>query len=192
MSLACRRPLPETPPRAWGRLTCGLEFDDSVRNTPTCVGKTSGARGRWTRRRKHPHVRGEDQAAFRLSPSAMETPPRAWGRPVPGCHCCGLSGNTPTCVGKTPSLHRNLNHGQKHPHVRGEDFTWLDQRYDAEETPPRAWGRPECGAWHVGTARNTPTCVGKTHEPIHPHQSTGKHPHVRGEDKNPLGGGLVG
>ena len=29
--------------------------------------------------------------------------------------------NTPTCVGKTTFLHRTLETGEKHPHMRGED-----------------------------------------------------------------------
>ena len=32
----------ETPPRVWGRLGQGQILNDSVGNTPTCVGKTHG------------------------------------------------------------------------------------------------------------------------------------------------------
>ena len=31
----------ETPPRAWGRLTTTVTTEDSIRNTPTSVGKTN-------------------------------------------------------------------------------------------------------------------------------------------------------
>ncbi len=56
----------ETPPRAWGRLlhrSCRLVPRG---NTPTCVGKTPLYQLFFCRRRKHPHVRGEDQAGLML------------------------------------------------------------------------------------------------------------------------------
>ncbi len=71
---------PETPPRAWGRLTSPESIRKSFRNTPTCVGKTRTHSEGLTSCRKHPHVRGED---FRPTPLTLlhsETPPRAWGR----------------------------------------------------------------------------------------------------------------
>ena len=49
--------------------------------------------------------------------------------------------NTPTCVGKTLSRGSNVAAGEKHPHVRGEDFRSLCFRRPRLETPPRAWGR---------------------------------------------------
>ena len=52
--------LPETPPRAWGRLRPSM---------------TSGFTP-W----KHPHVRGEDGSCAVSLTDSRETPPRAWGR----------------------------------------------------------------------------------------------------------------
>ena len=50
----------ETPPHAWGRPAAYAASGASLRNTPTCVGKTGKlalpARRTW----KHPHMRGED------------------------------------------------------------------------------------------------------------------------------------
>ena len=51
---------PETPPHAWGR---PIEMAIPVmmeRNTPTCVGKTLCIVYGGSKKRKHPHMRGED------------------------------------------------------------------------------------------------------------------------------------
>src|SRR5690606_9242548 len=92
---------PETPPRAWGRRTAGCAIHLCAGNTPTCVGKTAFRRGGSYRKRKHPHVRGEDATINGECVSCMETPPRAWGRRQSLCVRCTPKGNTPTCVGKT-------------------------------------------------------------------------------------------
>ena len=70
---------------------------------------------------KHPHVRGEDEIAEFAAPSAIETPPRAWGRLSNINSYAILNGNTPTCVGKTSFNEYCRHEVEKHPHVRGED-----------------------------------------------------------------------
>ena len=91
----------ETPPRAWGRLE-GIAISLlTLRNTPTSVGKTKRTAKRPTSTRKHPHERGEDLRICRSRRSVMETPPRAWGRPLQGSILLHRLGNTPTSVGKT-------------------------------------------------------------------------------------------
>ena len=136
-------------------------------------------------RKKHPHVRGEDRWWGQCLRAPTETPPRAWGRrsfttdPDTDCR------NTPTCVGKTG---RELLRGRikkKHPHVRGEDLPRHQSHRPRQETPPRAWGRRPSPCASAATARNTPTCVGKTHHHARWHLRCKKHPHVRGEDSTP-------
>ena len=91
----------ETPPRAWGRPITQQADPRRVRNTPTCVGKTSGRPRLISVRRKHPHVRGEDSRSYSARRSLTETPPRAWGRPKGRRDAVREHRNTPTCVGKT-------------------------------------------------------------------------------------------
>ena len=50
------------------------------------------------------------------------------------------------------------------------------------ETPPRAWGRHQCGISTAIVAGNTPTGVGKTELETGVVKEAGKHPHGRGED----------
>ena len=73
----------ETPPRAWGRQLIAHLYMRRVGNTPTGVGKTVRSQCRDTRRRKHPHGRGEDHGIGLSCNETWETPPRAWGRPPP-------------------------------------------------------------------------------------------------------------
>ncbi len=152
----------ETPPRAWGRprLLAGGQLRQ--RNTPTCVGKTCRMRCTNTIRRKHPHVRGEDQRLGNGFNTCLETPPRAWGRQNITLTNMGNYRNTPTCVGKTHKKGGKKPPYKKHPHVRGEDATIERRVNDQSETPPRAWGRLNPQAPARGLFRNTPTCVGKT------------------------------
>ena len=127
------------------------------------MGKTFSASFCFVSIGKHPHERGEDQAAIgahrklgRNTPTSVgktlptindwskvrETPPRAWGR-LYNRKIDDLGfGNTPTSVGKTGNAGR--------PDII------------RTETPPRAWGRLAellIGQWAGG---NTPTSVGKT------------------------------
>ena len=111
----------ETPPRAWGRRHQCRGDHQFVGNTPTCVGKTKQQWNHQALPQKHPHVRGEDLEYVDVNMRTGETPPRAWGRPEdPAVHAVRY-GNTPTCVGKTPSCLPARGQRGKHPHVRGED-----------------------------------------------------------------------
>ena len=172
----------ETPPRAWGRHAMHESTGKGPGNTPTCVGKTLYAPASCRCGEKHPHVRGEDSSDKWYRISAVETPPRAWGRPK-GPISSGINfGNTPTCVGKTCVHDRRRSYFKKHPHVRGEDFTAFALVSATMETPPRAWGRLPPALSKKNYIRNTPTCVGKTLLPSFGLPIIGKHPHVRGED----------
>ena len=132
----------ETPPRAWGRRRLSRKRTMLERNTPTCVGKTHPLSLSAFCREKHPHVRGEDERGNLELGNVEETPPRAWGRPGQGAPRKNRGGNTPTCVGKTPSP--------------------APESRRASETPPRAWGRRARRVRACILAGNTPTCVGKT------------------------------
>ena len=152
----------ETPPRAWGRRLHRGPKCKHPGNTPTCVGKTQKKAANIIAKGKHPHVRGEDIKQFLAGVTAIETPPRAWGRlGLPSLADFPLR-NTPTCVGKTKARRAHGDTWWKHPHVRGEDFYSI--------------------LYVVGRMGNTPTCVGKTGLERQQRPSVWKHPHVRGED----------
>ena len=127
-------------------------------------------------------MRGEDSWSRCAGVSVMETPPRAWGRPMAFGASEHSGRNTPTCVGKTLYELPGLLVKQKHPHVRGEDFHAPDTSVPNTETPPRAWGRPARAHCPLTKLGNTPTCVGKTGWCLLRSCRSWKHPHVRGED----------
>ena len=134
----------ETPPHAWGRHVEQRKELFTLRNTPTCVGKTVFTTERKRFNLKHPHMRGEDQATT----AGNQYRPR----------------NTPTCVGKTTFQRPCVAGIQKHPHMRGEDHVTEAVCRRNPETPPHAWGRPIAAPQQPALQRNTPTCVGKTAE----------------------------
>src|SRR5690606_3444785 len=70
----------------------------------------------------------------------------------------------------------------KHPHGRGEDQLLQLRRRQAQETPPRTWGRRSRRNPSNGDSGNTPTDVGKTGFGMNFQTSRQKHPHGRGED----------
>ncbi len=131
----------ETPPRAWGRRKRACVCESGFGNTPTCVGKTTCSKWRYSTIWKHPHVRGEDIRTASRSRYRVETPPRAWGRQKWRKEPGFCDGNTPTCVGKTLCFEGFNILTRKHPHVRGEDVSARYPFGHLIETPPRAWGR---------------------------------------------------
>ena len=133
-----------------------------IGNTPTGVGKTGQPAASPVVLGKHPHGRGEDRGGEGRGDTPRETPPRAWGRPEQRHGDGHAAGNTPTGVGKTPSLYGSGQRQGKHPHGRGEDPCSNGYSSVGLETPPRAWGRPALSSLEGKPVRNTPTGVGKT------------------------------
>ena len=172
----------ETPPRTWGRRQLGHGLEPGDRNTPTDVGKTPPRHVPSLSGWKHPHGRGEDPDTQAECFSAVETPPRTWGRQDNSLEKSAPRRNTPTDVGKTPAEADLLCQGGKHPHGRGEDGWRTPCAPVRVETPPRTWGRPvDVAKCHL-MARNTPTDVGKTRQDQVACSGKRKHPHGRGED----------
>ena len=172
-----------TPPRAWGRLLCFNVLGLYIRNTPTGVGKTTRSGAPRGASRNHPHGRGEDFCIVRSATALLETPPRAWGRPLVVELGRLEKRNTPTGVGKTCQKLLKIAIIEKHPHGRGEDRSARVRAWVVSETPPRAWGRPTSVYFWRGVFGNTPTGVGKTGFSTTEFARCWKHPHGRGEDE---------
>ena len=149
------------------------------------MGKTKRQGGKRPRGKKHPHARGEDPHSGVPRIADWETPPRTWGRPVPGGAETLPVGNTPTHVGKTKKSPGFFRGPRKHPHARGEDRGRSNPALLLPETPPRTWGRRELAPSPVACLGNTPTHVGKTSVRELAGLIFRKHPHARGEDHDP-------
>ena len=153
----------ETPPRVWGRRRQATMTPLAIRNTPTGVGKTVRADGTRTDNRKHPHGCGEDTRLIPETVSKLETPPRVWGRRQFIVIVVSQARNTPTGVGKTRGAGMAGRPHKKHPHGCGEDSVGRTEKHNAQETPPRVWGRLSNAGIKLTENRNTPTGVGKTY-----------------------------
>ena len=190
-----------SPPRAWGRRPAGPRAGATARFTPTCVGTAPPPPPYTPARSVHPHVRGDGVEPAAVQIASVGSPPRAWGRPMPGIGIIPHSRFTPTCVGTADIISSQSPTVTVHPHVRGDgDVVGFSLRLRAG-SPPRAWGRrspflclldqgrftPTC----VGTAlgdqdldtgyRFTPTCVGTAVRLGFKRRRHTVHPHVRGD-----------
>ncbi len=73
-----------TPPHVWGKLTQAYDRIIATRYTPTCVGKTLGAR--------------------KTATDEEGTPPHVWGKREEAARMALEQRYTPTCVGKTGGI----------------------------------------------------------------------------------------
>src|SRR5207253_1523208 len=73
-----------------------------------------------------------------------------------------------------------------HPHVRGDDISTSYNSGTNVGSPPRAWGRPRAHSPSAARPSVHPTCVGTTCRARPPGTAAPVHPHVRGDDRNPL------
>ena len=113
----------ETPPLARGRLKNADSNRGYSGNTPACAGKTFPRKALKYRSRKHPRLRGEDEAGARSPLRVPETPPLARGRRRRARSCRRRRG--------------------KHPRLRGEDLSSTSYILLKQETPPLARGRQQ-------------------------------------------------
>ncbi len=150
-----------SPPPAWGIRGDLLTLLPLPRFTPTCVGNTQPSLWNQCDRPVHPHLRGEYRVVEVHLYVGVGSPPPAWGilpLSVPRLRATRF---TPTCVGNTRELVRQLSAETVHPHLRGE-YVGSAARVGDEN-------------------RFTPTCVGNTvvgHERV---ATRTVHPHLRGE-----------
>ncbi len=110
-----------TPPRVWGRDYCCRRCVHCLRDTPTCVGKSSCVSTPILRLEGHPHVCGEEFTSSNTKLLASGTPPRVWGRVSSDSVIVHIQGDTPTCVGKSAYANHGHLTPQGHPHVCGEE-----------------------------------------------------------------------
>ena len=177
-----KRPVPGSPPRAWGGRPPRLRAEAEARLTPTCVGRTARIRHVPGQEQAHPHVRGEDEYPLSEETGDDGSPPRAWGGHQGAHQAFAEPRLTPTCVGRTRRPRRQRTRLTAHPHVRGEDTSASTSTGSTGGSPPRAWGGlVPPGRFRVPD-RLTPTCVGRTCAAQRPSPLRAAHPHVRGED----------
>ncbi len=130
-----------TPPRMWGqRLTAGL-MRVQIRNTPTYVGTTCRSKQAQTALPEHPHVCGDNIAGVVRWGCVIGTPPRMWGQHFLLRPRGKDIRNTPTYVGTTTSGATCTRQPTEHPHVCGDNPSFISKLLAVIGTPPRMWGQ---------------------------------------------------
>src|SRR5205823_4430340 len=150
--------------------------------TPTCVGTTSGLGTRRRNRPVHPHMRGDNYRRYFVFPGKHGPPPHAWGQPISATRAGSDTRPTPTCVGTTDPGTTRAPASPVHPHMRGDNVTWVGALAGCHGPPPHAWGQRQDGIVKASARRSTPTCVGTTNTTQTSSASQSVHPHMRGDN----------
>ena len=130
-----------SPPRAWGQSPVHNRPEPILRFTPTGVGTITCAPSTAPPLAVHPHGRGDNDDARRLTRDMIGSPPRAWGQSVRPRQCSPNYRFTPTGVGTIiPKVDKHAVH-TVHPHGRGDNYSLYLVRVRPLGSPPRAWGQ---------------------------------------------------
>ena len=153
--------------------------------------------------RKHPRLRGEDEALHVAGLHVHGNTPAYAGKTRPQGRSCAphrkhprlrgedlaargrvtqLYGNTPAYAGKTTGRLGAGRIAEKHPRLRGEDLTPTPLRPKTFETPPLTRGRRTQLPPGNHPHGNTPAYAGKTGNFDPNKRVISKHPRLRGED----------
>ena len=127
-------------PRTWG--TAGIPFRQrgQTRFIPTHVGNRRRMLFDEVDGAVHPHARGEQSAAWRLSEDRAGSSPRTWGTVHPYGRQCRYCRFIPTHVGnRQPAIRRRI-HLPVHPHARGEQSGRGCALAFSSGSSPRTWG----------------------------------------------------
>ena len=154
--------LRNTPAYAGKTVMSSMEMGGDMETPPLTRGRPWLSHRATVSFRKHPRLRGEDSDESHGQITMMETPPLTRGRLFVFVDRRLRRGNTPAYAGKTCHLRRHPWVTQKHPRLRGEDWSRFDRRKASAETPPLTRGRQSSS--QKGARWN------------------GKHPRLRGED----------
>ena len=149
-----------SPPRAWGQFPPRRRRRRRLRFTPTGVGTINHQTRSQSGTTVHPHGRGDNIRSGRTGPSAIGSPPRAWGQSPSYTRGEMVERFTPTGVGTIRTGPLAISLSPVHPHGRG-DNSWIGGLVaELLGSPPRAWGQCLVGSDVGGVRRFTPTGVG--------------------------------
>ena len=149
---------------------------------PTHAGKTRRRFRRSYVMGAHPHSRGENGTRSDLAYVTEGSSPLTRGKRVGGETDCSALGLIPTHAGKTIRSTRDREHGEAHPHSRGENSPWFHARVSHAGSSPLTRGKRTKALCAGYTRGLIPTHAGKTAARAGRHARRGAHPHSRGEN----------
>ena len=129
---------------------------------PTHAGKTRCIGGQRTRRRAHPHSRGENATVWSASSGYMGSSPLTRGKLVGPSTVRRPGGLIPTHAGKTQVDNHQPTHYWAHPHSRGENVTRHAARHSHGGSSPLTRGKLIWVRSRMNVGGLIPTHAGKT------------------------------
>ena len=149
---------------------------------PTHAGKTACSCAAWTRRRAHPHSRGENHRLVSGLEDAGGSSPLTRGKPRP-LQPIGWRGRLiPAHAGKTRGTGGSRPSGGAHPRSRGENLLLGTPTPVALGSSPLTRGKPRAESDGEYLPGLIPAHAGKTRRTVLSPTGDGAHPRSRGEN----------
>ena len=172
----------ETSPHTRGKRILLIHSLRWLRNIPAYAGKTTSCQKITLGSRKHPRIRGENPSASAEPGIVTETSPHTRGKPFSCLKSECPDRNIPAYAGKTYSTAFQRWVLQKHPRIRGENYTFWIIAPSQPETSPHTRGKL-CDARYTRLDKgNIPAYAGKTFDSGSSGEQDRKHPRIRGEN----------
>ncbi|EFW09860.1 hypothetical protein HMPREF9005_1166, partial [Actinomyces sp. oral taxon 178 str. F0338] len=149
---------------------------------PACAGKTRARAPPRRRRRAHPRVCGENQAAAHGRDAVGGSSPRVRGKRDMLRSLMPRFRLIPACAGKTLDGAQEVGETGAHPRVCGENVLVSGGEWVAAGSSPRVRGKHPLDAGGAASAGLIPACAGKTRRALWPWGWTTAHPRVCGEN----------
>ena len=151
-----------SPPRVRGKVSSQTAFDNDIRITPACAGKSGVPIICAPCVGDHPRVCGEKTIARQRKSRQMGSPPRVRGKGSARFQQRLLRCITPACAGKSRSPSRSGRPRRDHPRVCGEKASELPPSIVVKGSPPRVRGKGTHLLAVFADGRITPACAGKS------------------------------
>ena len=151
-----------SPPRVRGKVSSQTAFDNDIRITPACAGKSGVPIICAPCVGDHPRVCGEKTIARQRKSRQMGSPPRVRGKGSARFQQRLLRCITPACAGKRQAAVAAALIRKDHPRVCGEKRGETDFDRAVRGSPPRVRGKDELLMQEIMAGRITPACAGKS------------------------------
>ena len=150
-----------SPPRVRGKVSSQTAFDNDIRITPACAGKSGVPIICAPCVGDHPRVCGEKTIARQRKSRQMGSPPRVRGKGSARFQQRLLRCITPACAGKRQAAVAAALIRKDHPRVCGEKVKFVTYPSIAWGSPPRVRGKVDINGVDKMNRRITPACAGK-------------------------------
>ena len=156
------RKIRETSPHTRGELVSRKILVIRLRNIPAYAGRTENVTLPAPYSRKHPRIRGENTRRRFKRTLAIETSPHTRGEPKRLLIKFKKRRNIPAYAGRTIMILKVFSVFEKHPRIRGENWTLYRDRPWVSETSPHTRGELKRFSVNFVSPGNIPAYAGRT------------------------------